>query len=117
MINYIISECSKLTQKKYKTRHDWVGKVIHSELCKRLKFAQADDWYMLEPESVLENVMYTILSDFEIQMVHPVSARRPDLFLINKKMSTCHSVDFAIKMKEIEKIDRYLDLARELKKL
>ena len=28
-INYIIKECSKLAQKKYWTRHDWVGKVIH----------------------------------------------------------------------------------------
>ena len=24
-----ISECNKLAQKEYKTRHDWVGKVIH----------------------------------------------------------------------------------------
>ena len=30
-INHIISECSKLAQKEYKTRHDWVDKVIHSE--------------------------------------------------------------------------------------
>ena len=28
-IHHIISECSKLTQKEYKTRHDWVCKVIH----------------------------------------------------------------------------------------
>ena len=28
-INRIISECNKLAQKEYKTRHDWVGKVIH----------------------------------------------------------------------------------------
>ena len=27
--NNHISECSKLAQKEYKTRHDWVGKVIH----------------------------------------------------------------------------------------
>ena len=27
-INHLISECSKLEQKEYKTRHDWVGKVI-----------------------------------------------------------------------------------------
>ena len=27
-INHIISKCSKLAQKEYKTRHDWVGKVI-----------------------------------------------------------------------------------------
>ena len=30
-INHIISECSKLAQKEYKTRHDNVGKVIHWE--------------------------------------------------------------------------------------
>ena len=34
--NHIISECSKLTQKEYKTRHDWVGKVIHWEMCTNL---------------------------------------------------------------------------------
>ena len=30
----IISECSKLAQKKYKTRLDWVVKVNHWELYK-----------------------------------------------------------------------------------
>ena len=34
-INHAISECSKLTQKDYKTRHDWMGKLIHMELCKK----------------------------------------------------------------------------------
>ena len=38
MINHIISECSKLAQEEYKTKHDWVGKVIHSEICKKFKF-------------------------------------------------------------------------------
>ena len=37
-IDYIISECCKLVKKEYKTRHDWVGKVTHWELCKKLKF-------------------------------------------------------------------------------
>ena len=31
-IHHIISECSKLAQKAYKARHDWVGNVIHWEL-------------------------------------------------------------------------------------
>ena len=31
-INHIISECSKLEEKEYKTRHDWVGKVIYREM-------------------------------------------------------------------------------------
>ena len=38
MVNHIINECSKLAQKEYKTRHDWVGKGIKQELCKILKF-------------------------------------------------------------------------------
>ena len=32
-INCIISECSKLAQREFKARHDWVGKVIHWEMC------------------------------------------------------------------------------------
>ena len=34
------SECSKLGQREYKTRHDWVEKVIHWEFCKVLKFGR-----------------------------------------------------------------------------
>ena len=37
MINHIISEWNKFAQ-EYKTKHDWVGKVIHWELCKEFKF-------------------------------------------------------------------------------
>ena len=43
-INHIISECSKLAQKEFKTRHDWVGKVIHCEISirpyKQMVYAQ-----------------------------------------------------------------------------
>ena len=28
-INHVTSECSKLAQKDYNARYDWVGKVIH----------------------------------------------------------------------------------------
>ena len=54
-INHIIRECSKLAQKQYETRHDWVGKVIHWELCKKFKFDHTNKWYMLNPATVLEN--------------------------------------------------------------
>ena len=39
-INRIISECSKLAQKEYKTRHDWVGKVIHRKMCRNLNLTK-----------------------------------------------------------------------------
>ena len=43
--NHIISECSKLAQ-EYKTRHDWVGKVIPWEMSKKFKFDHTNKWYM-----------------------------------------------------------------------
>ena len=52
---------------------------------------------------------------------HLISARRPKLIITNKKKN-CKIIDFAdladhrIKLKEYEKKNKYLDLARELKK-
>ena len=57
-INHIISECSKLAQKNYKARHDWVGKGIHWEMCKKFKCDHANKWYMHNPAPVLENDMH-----------------------------------------------------------
>ena len=42
----ILNEYSLLAQKEYKTRHNWVRNVIDWELCKRLKFNQANKWYL-----------------------------------------------------------------------
>ena len=41
-INHVISECSKLAQRECKTRHDWVGKVINWEMCKKFKLDQTN---------------------------------------------------------------------------
>ena len=117
-INHI-SECNKLEQKEYKTWHEWVGKVIHWEL---RNFDHTNKWYMYNPESVLKNETHKLLWDFEIQTDHQISARRPDLIITKKEKRTCRIVDFAVladhrvKLKECENRDKYLDLARELKK-
>ena len=84
-INHIVSECSKLAQKEYKARRDWVGKVIHWEMCKKFKFDHSNKWYIHNPEPVLENDTHKLLWDFVIQTDHLISARRPDLIIINKK--------------------------------
>ena len=49
------SECSKLAPKEYKARHDWVGKVILWEMCKKFKFDHTNKWYMHNQAPVLEN--------------------------------------------------------------
>ena len=77
---------------------------------------------MHNPESVLENERYLLQFDFEMQTDHLISARKPDLVIVNKKKRTCRIVDFAVpadysvKLKEGKKIDKYLVLVRELKK-
>ena len=84
-IKYKLSECCKLMQKEYKTRHDCVRKVIHRELCKKFKFDHTNKWYMHNSESVIENETHKFPRDFEIQTDHLISARRPDLMIVNKK--------------------------------
>ena len=77
---------------------------------------------MHNPAPVLENDTHKLLGDFNILTDHLIPARRPDLMIINKK-KIYKIVDFAvpadhrIDLKESEKKDKYLDLARELKKL
>ena len=78
---------------------------------------------MHNPAPVLENDTHKLRWDFDIHTDHLISARTPDLIIINKGERIGKIVDFAvpadhgIKLNECEKKDKYLDLARELKKL
>ena len=84
-INHIISECSKLAQKEYKSRLDWVGKVIHWEMCKKFKFDLTNNWYKHNTALVQENDVHKLLRDFDIHTDHLILARRPDLIIIKKE--------------------------------
>ena len=61
--------------------------------------------------------------DFTIQTDNEIKARRPDMINKDKEQYTCTIIDFAvsydsrIELKEKEKIDKYQDLAIELKRL
>ena len=83
--NHIICGCSKLAQKENKARKDWVGKVIQWEMCKKFKFDHANKWYIHNPAPFLKNDTHKLLWDFDIQTDYLISARRPDLIIINKK--------------------------------
>ena len=85
---------------------------------------------MHNPAAVLENDTHKLLWDFDIHTDYLISTRRPDLIIITKKkkkkekekriskiVNFAVPVDHRIKLKECEKKDTYLDLARELKKL
>ena len=61
--------------------------------------------------------------DFSFQTDHVIEARRPDLFVVDKKERSCKIIDFAvpedsrIEEKEKDKIEKYQDLGRELQKI
>ena len=84
-INHMISECSKLAQKEYKTRHDGMGNVIHWEMGKKLKFNPTNKLYMHNPAAFLENDTHKLSWDFDIETDPLISARKPDFTIINKK--------------------------------
>ena len=81
-----------------------MSKVIHWSLRKKFKFDHTNICYMYHLESVLEKEILRLLWNFEIQMDHLISARQPDLLIVNqkkkkrkkKKERTCWIVNFAI---------------------
>ena len=88
-IDHIISECGKRVQKDYKTRLNWMGKVIHLEWCKRLKCDHTYKSHM-QNQNPSKNMRHRKFSlYFKIQTDHLISTRRPDKFVIknnnNKK--------------------------------
>ena len=96
--------------------------MIHWELCKKFKFDHTIKCYMHNPESVMENVMHKVLWDSEVQTDHLILVRRLDLVKVNKKEKPCRIVVFAVpadhrlELKENEKRNKYLDLARKFEK-
>ena len=89
----------------------------------KFKFGHTNKGYLHNPVPFLGNNTHKLLRDFNIHRDHLISARKPELIIINKRKRTCKIVDFAvpadhrIKLKEREKKDKYLNLARGLKKL
>ena len=79
------SEGKKLVKREFKTRHEWVGKGIHLELCNKLKYDYTTKWYMHNSKAIQENETHKILCDFEIQINHLIPARKPNLMIVKKK--------------------------------
>ena len=94
-------------------------------MCKKFKFDHTNKWYMHNPAPVLENDSHKLLWDFNIQTDHLIPARRPDLIIISKKKKKENLQNSRLccpgrpqdKTERMWMKDKYLDLARELKKL
>ncbi len=97
--------------------------MIHWDLCKKNGVQVTAKWHDHVPEKVAEIDQFKILWDFNIQTDHVIEHRRQGVVVLDKKKKMCHLIDIPvpgdirIALKETEKIQKYQDLARELRKI
>ena len=122
-ISHIVSECETLAQKEYTRRHNNVARTLHWKLCGKYNLKKSEKWYEHVPEGVVENEEVKILWDVMIQRDKDIKARKPDIVVVNKNERSCAIIDIAIpgdirvSEKEKEKIERYQELKREIKRM
>ena len=110
--------CNKFAQRKCKRTHDNLCKIVHWKLVRQCNFEVKGKWYEEGPESILENEVYKVLWDFNIQADHVIESLRVDLVDVSKKSRTCEIIavpgDSRIDDKEKEKIEKYLRSSYEV---
>lgn len=120
-IDHLVSGCSKIAQTEYKKRHDNVASMIHWNICKNIGAPVKKNWYNHYPGKVVENDRGKILWDFRIQTDRRIEHNTPDIVVITQE--TINIIDIAIpgdprvRDKEIEKINKYQELGREMTRL
>ena len=96
----------------------------HGLLLKKHGIPAGNKWYSQVPNVVTEtdDGKVAIYWDKPIKTDRKVSYNRPDVVVIDREENTWYIVDFAIPMdhhvkeKEEEKIDKYMDLAAEVRR-
>ena len=122
-VQYMICECKKLAQREYKRRHDTVAKLVHWKLCEKHNLERKEKWYEPCPEGIMEDDSVKLIWDINIQCDNVIKARRSDLILVDKMTKSYVIIEVAvpddcrIRKKEIEKVEKYQNLKRGLKKL
>ena len=110
-------------KKERKRRRGNVAKKVHWDICKKNGLEHSEKWFEHAPEGAVENEEIKVLRDINIQCDNLIEARRPDLIVIVKKeqMSIITDIavpaDIRVEEKEKEKVEKYQDLKREIRRL
>ena len=107
---------------EYKNWHDWVDTAIHSELCKKMMLDHVNKRYITQPRicpgewnaQTLPGFWVTNRSPNLSQITRPCNKQQKKENLSNYRLVPA---DLRVNLKESEKKDKYMNLARELKKL
>ena len=94
-ITHIVSECTRLAQKEYTRRHDWIGSCIIWEICGAKGIPVATKWQEHQPEGVMQNETCKVIWDFTIQADYVLTTKEPDLIVDNER-NEFQITDFAV---------------------
>ena len=92
-------------------------------MCGEYNLKKSEKWYEHAPEDVVENEDMKISWDIMIQRDTKIKARKPNIFVLNMNERSRAIIDIAIPAdirvseKEKEKIERYQELKRALKRM
>ena len=85
----IYSACPCLAATDYFNRHNAVASILHQSICSSYKFPiHCDKPWLYHPESVVEGNGVKILWDFDIRTDNIISARRPDIVVVDYNQKT-----------------------------
>jgi len=119
-VDHLLSNCTPLAATMYKQRHDRIASIVHWSLLKRFNQSVSRYYWNHNPSGVVENSAVKVLWDFDIYTDRYLTARRPDIVVIDKCQKLVQIIDVAVPLdsnvsaKEVEKIEKYKDLSVEL---
>jgi hypothetical protein len=124
-VSHLASGCGELAKKQYVIRHDRMGRRVHWELCRKYGIECADRWYEHVPNSVTtdKDDQVVIYWDRTVETAKALPHNRPDVVVVDKRLGKWTLVDFSVPLdknvvrKEDEKVEKYLQLAQEIRKM
>lgn len=122
-VEHVVSGCGQLAQRDYKRRHDKLAQMVHWSSCRQYGIKTEDKWYQHVPQDVSETKDVKLLWDFDIFTDKGITARRPDIVVVDKKERRAVLIDVSVpidrnvRAKEDEKVEKYTELALEVKRL
>ena len=81
----IVAGCPRMGRSVYLERYNTFVSAFHWNVCLLCGFPCSDQWWCHQLEAVLDNFDHKLLYDFNIFTDHRITARRPDLVLVDKQ--------------------------------
>ena len=121
-VGHIASGCKKLAQNEYRKRHDKVALRVHWEICRKHGIDCSNKWYEHQPSPVVANDEVRITWDMTIYTDKKLKHNRPDITVMQRNTKEWTLIDTAVpadqnvSKTEQEKVEKYQDLAFEMKR-